>query len=202
MRRPTKLGVLGGSLTSLSMLFGYYGVAIITGETGIPLWDFPMIGAEKFKFSTLEYHVLVLGVPAFLATFVGVLVGYRSGLHSRLDESKIVGGNILVPFCTAFLAFLVGVVYTTVTWFVSGVVNAVTTVPPGGKGVILGVFGLLAALALAAMAFMFSVLFGGAYLIMDIYPILIPTVASGTLLGYGLARGLNSVWQNPRRTTE
>jgi hypothetical protein len=169
------LGLLGGGLVAVAGLVGYVVVPLVTGdlsnnETALIPWF-------KVTRSSNLYHFVVLVVPSFLATFVGVIQARRWGLKSRIADVVIVGQIIAVPFVMAFVSYLAAALWIGLSFLGSGsLANPVLF----AIGMLYFVFlSLIIGLAFASLVFLIVLL----------------AVGAGSVGGYLSARTVIYIWR-------
>ena len=116
--RATLIGVLGGGITSVSALVGYFVIPLTRGQHTES--SLAMMGVNTVVGSPYSYHVIVLGIPSFLAAFLGSLLARRWRIASRATDLKIVSGIIFTSAVTACLVFLGGVLSFGLRFVVGG----------------------------------------------------------------------------------
>jgi len=146
--RALVIGLCGGTVTSLAGVVAYVLVPYLRGDGsgfGTPVVD----GAGAFfEFSGL-YHVAVLVVVPFVTTAVAVTVARRGELSTRVNDLKVVGSIVFVPFATVVGLYFVGAVSLGLLWALNGADYALYERLFAGAGItgfalIFGLFFMLA----------------------------------------------------------
>jgi hypothetical protein len=179
MDRPTRLGAVGGVLTAVSMLLGYFGPPVSAGARQ------DAVGYEALLVlvrEPLSYHAVVLFVPAAFGTFGGVLLArtLRSSDEDPVEgDLSVVVANLAVPAVTVY-ACMVGSVLLVAT---AGVGSS----PVTGSVVGAVLFWLVAGLVVGSvLAFFVAVA-------------VMAAVVPGSVVGYAVARGVGRTWRALRR---
>jgi hypothetical protein len=187
MDRAVWLGVVGGGLTALSALVGYFGIPLVTGT--LTRASILMSGLDTFRESTAIYHILVLGVPSLLATVGGILLARREGLAGRWVDGKLLAGNVLAPVALAIWLFELRV-------FIIGGIFAVGGFLQVGvsESILQTVLSLLGSVLTFHFTVFMGLLLGGLVTVSQVLPTVLLTVSAGTLGGYLLARAITHSW--------
>ncbi|KTG10092.1 hypothetical protein AUR64_10880 [Haloprofundus marisrubri] len=106
--RALLTGVVGGTIISISGTLGYIVVPAWTADR-----DF-VVAAMGSVFSVTSlpasYHLLVLVLPAVLASLLGTLLLRRWGLRGRSADLKLLGGIVGTPLVVIFFLYVVAAV--------------------------------------------------------------------------------------------
>lgn len=193
--RAVKLGFLGGGVVALSELVGYFLVPLLTGAVSTRGPELLTMGPDYFHQSPDTYHIVVLGIPAFLVTVGAVVQARRWELTEHTVDLVIVGGIFLTPVFTAISIYLITAIVAGTLFSFGGLLASMDTIGPGEA--ILRTF---VAMLIFVIATLWALLLGGILYGHRVFPQLILTVGAGTLSGYIVARTITFAWRITTQT--
>lgn len=170
--RALTLGVLGGILMSIVGLWGYIVAPLLFGDVA-PVWgheptllDALVRGGFDMHTRAPGYHGVVLVLPSFMMTLVGLLLIQRWQLDGWRPALKVVGGVVLVPPFVCTFTYFITAVGIGILWGLAGAME---------EGILMTIWGFIGGFYVFTMG---ALIFGLTWLALSL-----PIVSVGTSLG-------------------